>query len=226
MWPTWDDLAGPLGVALRLGPVCALAPFLGARRTPAPIRVGLCAALALAWGPQGPAPPFRRLLFDALSGAWAAGISLVVFKSAEAAGRLLDVARGTHHAEVLSAHAADRSSPLGRLAEILSLALFAELHGPARTLAGLRRLALGAEDLLDAWATAFEAAFTLVVPAMSACLVTDLAFGLMARWATRLQAFILALGPKSLVGVAVFALGLLGAWDRYVDLVSTLAAPP
>jgi len=226
MWPSWDELEGLLRVALRLGPVCALAPFLGARRTPAPVRLGLCGGLALAWGPEMPTASPAALVQDALSGAWAAAVALLVFKSAEAAGRLLDVARGTHHAEVLSAHAGDRSSPLGRLAEVLSLALFAELHGPAIALGALRRLTVAPRDLVDAWSTAFSAAFALVVPAMVACLLTDLAFGLMARWATRLQAFILALGPKSLVGVAVLALGAGGAWRGFVaDLLGTLAPP-
>lgn len=218
MLPSWAEWAGPLGMALRVGPVCALAPFFGVRQTPAPIRFALAGCLSVSWGwalPRNSGPT----LFDVWVGLSAAGATMLALKSAEAAGRLLDVARGSHHAELVSTEAGDRSSPLGRFSELLGLALFASLHGPARCLAGLRTIAWAPAQLVDLWASCFEAAIALVLPAMMACLMTDLAFGLMARWATRLQAFVLALGPKSLVALLVLASAGAVPWLVYVRLL-------
>jgi flagellar biosynthetic protein FliR len=223
-------LVGALAGA-RVIPLALLAPFLGGRLVPSPAKIGLAGALAVLVYPQVAAavpalgPVHLVLLFakEILVGV-AIGLCVsLVFHAAEAAGRLVDLARGTSMSEALVPQSGTRASPAGDLYLQLAVVLFLAGGGHRLVLAALAHsyavvpvVAFPSTQGLGAAAAAFieltagllAVALGLAAPVLIAAILTDLAFGLTNRVAPQLNAYVLGMPAKALVGTAVLLLGL------------------
>jgi len=171
-------------------PVCALSPLLGGRAVPAPARIAV--ALALAWASPAAPDPARALW----AGLVVALHARLLLGAMQAAGHLLDLARGTHHVESIAPLGEDRSAPLGALVRQVTLVVWVELGGISDAV-----LSPAAFDPLESWRSASGAAMALVWPGLVACSLVDLSFGALARVAPSLNPYVGAMGSKSLVGL-------------------------
>jgi len=252
-WLWWDAaattsaVAGAVGLAAaRTVPLAWMVPVFGGPRVAAPFRLGLGILLALlclpavypvfapgaagssgapAWGPVGwVLVGARELLVGATIGFCAAAM----FAAAAAAGRLVDLARGTNVAEILSPASGERSSPTAELYLLLAMLVFFELGGlrilatalgrsyeavpvlPAgATLPGLRP---AATLVIACVAKLLESAVGLAAPVLVAMWLGDAALGVLARIAPQLPIGVAALPAKALLGLGLVLLGL-GAVD-------------
>ena len=241
-------LAGAVGLAAaRTLPIAWLVPAFGGPRLAAPFRVGLGVLLALlcvpavypalaspeAFGSPG-APalgPLGWALMGArelLVGATVGFCASAMFAAAAAAGRIVDLARGTTVAELLSPTSGQRTSPTAELYVLLAMLVFFELGGlrvlatalgrsyeavpiipGAATLAGLRPATM---LVIACVAKLLESAVGLAAPVLVAMWLGDAALGVLARVAPQLPIGFAALPAKALLGLGLVLLGL-GAVD-------------
>jgi flagellar biosynthetic protein FliR len=153
------DVLVALGLgAARAIPIVWMVPAFGGRDLPAPLRLGLGVLLAsltlprllggmgslvlgrgagllsvglLGWGVLAA----REVLVGATVGL----VVSFAFRAAEAAGGLVDVARGANLSEVLAPGSGARTSPLGALYLLAAVVIFLELGGLGRLVAALAR---------------------------------------------------------------------------------------
>lgn len=214
--------------AARVVPVLVLAPFLGGRLVPGPVKVGLAVAVALIVWPQalrgvelpqlGTVHVVLLLGKEALVGVALGLCAALVFLAAQAAGQLVDVARGASMAESLVPQSGTRASPVADLYLQLAVVVFLALGGHRLFLAALARsyeviplltfpstASLGALALTAIQLTGqmLLVAVGLATPVLLAAVLTDLALGLVNRVAPQLNAFVLGMPAKALVGAAL-----------------------
>ena len=214
--------------AARVIPVLVLAPFLGGRLVPGTVKVGLAVAIALLIWPQalrGVALPqlgtvhvVLLLAKEAFVGVALGLCAALVFLAAEAAGQLVDVARGASMAESLVPQSGTRASPVADLYLQLAVVVFLALGGHRLVLAALARsyevvpvttfpsaAGLGALALATVEMTGqmLLVAVGLATPVLLAAVLTDLALGLVNRVAPQLNAFVLGMPAKALVGAVL-----------------------
>jgi type III secretory pathway component EscT len=234
----------PLTLALgaaRTLPLAWLVPAIGGPRVAASMRVGLGVLLAvlclpalvpaargsalLGAGPIGWILVAAREALVGLSVGLCAG---VLFRAAEAAGRLADIARGANLAEVLSPLSDERSSPLGDLYLFTAVVIFLELGG-LRIFAGalqrsyeavpigvttstLSSLRPAAELVTASVGKLLESAIGLAAPVLVALWLADAVLGLLGRASPQVPIYFAAMPGKALLGLGVVLLGL-GAVD-------------
>jgi flagellar biosynthesis protein FliR len=214
--------------AARVIPVLVVAPFLGGRLVPGMVKIGLAVAVALLIWPQalrgislpqlGPVHVVLLLAKEALVGLGLALCATLVFFAAESAGQLIDVARGASMAESLVPQSGRRASPVADLYLQLAVVVFLGLGGhrlflqalarsyeviPVTALpssAGLTALALATIDMTGQM---LIVAVGLATPVLLAAVLTDLALGLVNRVAPQLNAWVLGMPAKALVGAAL-----------------------
>jgi type III secretion protein SpaR/YscT/HrcT len=227
-------LLGGLAAA-RVVPIFAIAPFFGGRLVPVPLRIGIAAVfVALVWpavaagapadpSALGPGLLAALLLKEILLGALLGFLVAVPFWAAEAAGRLVDGARGASNQELHVPQTGATSSPLGDLGLQLAVVAFFAMDGhllflrslgesyravpvtgfPAHLVAG------GATTLaVDATSRLLLAAIGLAAPALAALLLADVALGLVNRVSPHVQVFFLGMPLRATLGVLVFMLAL------------------
>lgn len=213
-------------VAARLAPLTVASPILGLRSAAPTIRavvlLALTAVLVPVALPSAIVPDAGLLplaiLREALVGSLFALACAIPFHALEAGGRLVDLHRGANLAEVIAPPTGERTSPLGDLALLAGLALFAAAGGVRLTIGtfadGLVDLPVGAADatgrdalgLARALARSIEFAVVVAAPASVAILVADLGLGLAARAVPRVAVFFVAMPLRAVLGlVATFA---------------------
>lgn len=226
------DAAIAVGLgAARLTALVWIAPFLGGRWIPVPARLGVALALALVCAPTlaaaGPLPADRLVLLALLVKEIGVGLAIgfamaLVFHSAEAAGDLIDTARGQSMSELLDPATGEPASPMGALYGLLAVAIFMVSGGhlvaleailasfEAVPVAGFPAVAPGALGLalLTLTAHLLVVAAALAGPALIALLLADSALGLVTRAAPQLNAYFLALPLKSALGLLAVLAGL------------------
>jgi type III secretory pathway component EscT len=151
----------------------------------------------------------------------------VVFRAAEAAGRLADILRGANLAEVLSPTADERTSPTGDLYLFVVVVLFLEMGGLRFLVSALGRsyeaIPLGpgpstaalrpaAELVTRATAMLLESAISLAAPVLVALWIADVALGIVGRAAPQIPLYFVAMPAKALLGLGVVLVGI-GALD-------------
>ena len=244
---TSTALAGAVGLAAaRTVPLAWMVPVFGGPRVAAPLRVGLGLLLALlclpavypSVAPGLSAPSGARALGpvawalvgarELLVGATVGFCAAAMFAAAAAAGRLVDLARGTNVAEILSPTSGQRTSPTAELYVLLAMLVFFELGGlralatalgrsyeavpviPAgAALAGARPAAI---LVIACVAKLLESAVGLAAPVLVAMWLGDAALGVLARVAPQLPIGLAAVPAKALLGLGLLLLGL-GAVD-------------
>jgi type III secretory pathway component EscT len=241
---SWQRLLLAIGLgAARTVPLTWLVPALGGPRVAPEARIGLGILLAVlclpvlapavassplvALGPVGWIVLAARELFVGLTVGLCVGAA---FRAAEAAGRLVDLARGANQAEVLSPMSDERTSPTGDLYLFVSVVVFLELGGlrlfanalgrsyEAVPVAGASPLAfVGGLRPAAALVTAtvgklMESAIGLAAPVLVALWLADVTLGMVGRAAPQIPIYFAAMPAKALLGLGVVLLGL-GAVD-------------
>jgi flagellar biosynthesis protein FliR len=229
-------LAALAVAATRTLPLALLVPALGGPRTSRLVRVGLgllfavlvlpAVRPALSAGPLSSLGPvgflllLGRELLVGLTLGFAAGM---LFRAAEAAGRLADVLRGANEAEALSPDGGGRSSALADLYLMIAVVVFLELGGLRILAAALARsyeavpliaplpaaAGLGRAAALLTLVTAklVESAVGLVAPVLVAMLLADVALGILARAAPQIPMHFAALPARALLGLGTVLIG-------------------
>jgi len=220
-------------VAARWLPLTILAPFFAARSMPATARLSLGFALTLlvfpaAHAASGPLPTSSTtlallVLREALVGALLGLVVAIPFYALEAAGRLIDSARGARMAELLAAPTGVRTSPTGAFLLLLGVVLFLLVDGHLMVISAVgqsyRSLPVGAGLAPDAPARVLPLALHLgselllvalgiAAPVLATAVLVDLSLGLAGRLAPRLPLYFLGLPVKGLGGVGVLLLSL------------------
>jgi flagellar biosynthetic protein FliR len=219
--------------AARIVPILLLAPFLGGRLVPGMVKIGIALALALLVFPQvassvalprlGPLHVVLLFMKEIFVGV-ALGLSAsLLFQAAEAAGRLIDVARGANMAESMVPQSGTRASPLGDLYFQLAVVLFLGLGGhrvclgalarsyvaiPVASLPGVSGYAALAAATIDMTGELLLIAVGLAAPVLVAAVLTDLALGLVNRVAPQMNVYVLGMPAKALTGAVVVLLTL------------------
>lgn len=234
---SWQHLLLALGLgAARTVPLAWLVPALGGPRVAGEVRVGLGVMLAVlclpalassplgALGPVGWGLLVARELFVGLTVGLCVGAA---FRAAEAAGRLVDLARGANLAEVLSPLSDERTSPTGDLYLFISVIAFLELGGlrlfanalgrsyqavPVGGALTARGLGPVAMVVTGAVGKLMESALGLAAPVLVAAWLADVVLGMVGRAAPQIPLYFVAMPAKALLGLGLVLLGL-GALD-------------
>lgn len=234
---SWQRLLLALGLgAARTIPLAWLVPALGGPRVAGTVRIGLGVMLAVLClpalaslplgmlGPVGWALLVARELFVGLTVGLCVGAA---FRAAEAAGRLVDLARGANLAEVLSPLSDERTSPTGDLYLFVSVIAFLELGGlrlfanalgrsyqavPVGGALTARGLAPVAALVTTSVAKLMESALGLAAPVLVAAWLADVVLGMVGRAAPQIPLYFVAMPAKALLGLGLVLLGL-GALD-------------
>lgn len=241
----WDNVILALGVgAARTVPVTWLVPALGGPRLPPRARLGLGLLLAILCLPAlAPAAAVGGVTSPLAAGGGVGWVILLarelmvgitvglcagaVFSAAEAAGRLVDVARGANAAELLAAGEGPRSSPTGDLYLFVATILFLELGGLRLMVSALVRsyeavpvgaappgaaLRSAGELVLLATGRLLESAVVFAAPVLVAMALADVVLGILGRLAPQVPLHFAALPAKALLGLGLVLIGL-GALD-------------
>lgn len=218
--------------AARTVPLAWAIPALGGPALPIVVRVALGIGLAVlcypvlasALPPDGAAAWALLAAREVLVGVVMGFVCGCLFRAAEAAGVIVDVARGANLAVALSPAGAERTSPFGALFLLFACVVFVEIGGIGHVAVALGRsyeaIPLGAPIHLSAHAAAWlamvasgkliEAAIGLAAPAMVALLLADLTIGVLGRAVPRLRLDSIGMPLKALLGVGAVLVGLGG----------------
>lgn len=209
--PAFGGAALPFGlrVAFGLGLAIWCYPLLASMPLP-----GNAAALAVL--------AFRELLVGVVMGL----VCACMFRAAEAAGEIADLARGGELARTNAPLGEGGSSPFGVLFLLLASLVFLEIGGVGYVLAALARSyeAFPIGESLNAGARAepavllvivstaklIEAAIALAAPVLVALVLADAVFGLLGRAVPGLPVGSAAMPLRTLLGIAVVLLALGG----------------
>lgn len=223
-----------LGFA-RVLPVVALHPVFGGGATPRGVKLVVAAALAGIAAPPsrdaGPhASPFEFACAIAVQLAAGAAIGVVgqaVFGVIEAAGRLVDDARGANVARLFAPQLEAAASPLGQLELNAAIAVYwgAGLHAGlvaalAAPAASSADLGASLESVCAAAGTLARAGLAIAGPAIVACVLVDVLMGVVNRASPAANVFSLALPLKLAAAAFVTAVGLPGRGAAWADLWS------
>jgi flagellar biosynthetic protein FliR len=220
-------------VLARWLPLTTLAPFFAARAMPMSARIGIALVLSAVVYPAasaaaGPLPLSTLslsalLVREVLVGALLGLLVAIPLRALEAAGRLVDTARGARMAEVLATPTNVRASPLGAFLLLLGVTLFMTVDGHVLVIRAVgesyRTLPVGAELGPEAPARVaslaihltarfFAVALGLAAPVLAAAVLLDLALGIAGRVAPQLPLYFLGLPVKALGGVLLVLLSL------------------
>lgn len=237
----WQPLVAAWGLgAARTLPLAWLVPALGGPRLPTTLRLALGLLLSMLCLPVllpaatsaltglGPVGGLLLAARELLVGLTVGLCVAMVFRAAEAAGRLVDVVRGANLAEVLAPLTEERQSPMGELYLFLAIVVFLELGGLrlfatalgrsyeavpvglAASTAGTLRSAAGL--VTTSVGKLLESAVGLAAPVVVAMWLADAALGVVGRVAPQVALSFAAMPAKALLGMAVALLGI-GAVD-------------
>jgi type III secretory pathway component EscT len=212
------DLAG-LGLAwARFAPTLAIVPAFGLRALPVPARGILGVALATGIYPAltplvvdraAPAPWFWLVLEQIALGLPVALAAAIPLWAATMAGGLVDALRGAQDGSGLAVVEVPRASPVAVLLSLLASIVFLSTGGPARVAASLSTTTLGEHPLLaasHALTAGIGLALAVGAPLLSAAVILEIAFALVARAASPAQVHALLAPLRALGLLAVVAI--------------------
>lgn len=214
---------------LRIGAMLMLAPVFGMTGVPARVRVLLALSLTAALAPLLPAPPhfaaFSAPWFATLAQQLAIGAALgwilrLVFEAVVLGGELIGLSMGLSFAQLADPLRGVQTPVLSQFFLVLATLMFLALDGHlalvALTARSFELLPVGPHGLgaADARALAgfgawiFLGGVQIALPAMTALLLVNLSFGVMARAAPSLNALAVGFPVALLFGFAVVLLAL------------------
>ena len=218
----------------RLGPIIVLAPFLGSK-LPSPVKVGLMISLSVVLLPHIAMTSLTMLDFNWALVCYAAKelfIGLIFafficvpFQFAQSAGVIIDFVRGSSSLQVNDPFSQAQSSPIGNLYNYLLIVIFYGVGGlflllntlivsytvlPVDALINPAFFSLKLpfwQILTGVTAQLFAIGIQLSAPALLAVLMTEVFLGIANRLAPQVQIVFLGMSLKSLIGLAMLALG-------------------
>lgn len=212
----------------RVAPVVLLVPAFGLRAVPAPTRVALGLALAVAATPvalttASSAPLAVQLTMEVLRGLPVALTAATALWVASMAGGLIDNLRGAQERVALP-NVESGSTPVGALLSMLVALAFLKSGGPARVVAAVSESgpvdrALAAQ-IATTLARGVELAVAVAAPLLAVSIVIEVASALFARAASPAFVQPLLAPLRSFVVLAVIAVLL----ERIAELLVRQAA--
>jgi flagellar biosynthesis protein FliR len=224
-----QQVAGFMLVIARIAPLFLVAPLFSSKMIPA--RVRGVAAVGLGVGLAPLAMKGRRVPLDVMSLgalavkelivglAFALAIS-VLFAAVTAAGSLADTLIGFSFGALVDPVTGNNASVLSQAYSLVGVAVFIAIDGDAWVIQGLHRTydlvplvgypALGSmvAGVQHAFTGIFAAALELAAPVVLAVVITDAAFGVVARVVPQLNVFAVGFPAKVIVGLLVIGVSL------------------
>ncbi|HZV72511.1 MAG TPA: flagellar biosynthetic protein FliR [Conexibacter sp.] len=216
--------AGFILVLARVSPLFAIAPLFSSRQIPLRVRTVVACALAVGLAPiamHGQHLPndvlalFGLVLKELLVGlAFALSISLL-FAAVTTAGSLLDMLVGFSFGSIVDPLSGNQSAVLTQLYGLVALAVFVVIDGLSWVVGGLARtfelvpltaapdIASLATGVVATFTTIFASALEVAAPVLLACVITDVAFGVVTRVVPQLNVFAVGFPIKVVVGLLV-----------------------
>lgn len=217
-----DKVTGFFLVLARVSPLFVLAPLFSSKMVPARVKgivaVGLSIGLTplAVHGQNIPTDPMAvagMLVVQVLVGlAFAFAVGMVV-TAIEAAGSLTDMVAGFSFGAVIDPINGNQGGTMANLYSLVGLAMFIAIGGDAWTLHGLQKtfqlvpltkapqIASLTSGVEQAFATIFVSAVEVAAPVILALLITDVAFGMIAKVVPQVNIF--GVGFPMKVGVAM-----------------------
>jgi flagellar biosynthesis protein FliR len=216
--------AGFILVLGRVGPLFLVAPLFSSKMIPARARGVLAVALAVGLSPL--ARHDRQLPLDVgslgillgkeiLVGLAFAFTVSAVLAAIQAAGSFLDTLVGFSFGAAIDPITGAQSNVLSQLYGLIGVMIFVAIGGDALMVQGLARtydlvpltampsLALLTAGAVHAFTGIFAAALELAAPVVLALVITDAAFGMLARVVPQLNVFAVGFPAKIAVGLLV-----------------------
>ena len=227
----------------RILPVMVLAPFLGGKNFPAPIRMMFSTALVLLFLPrnfliiQGEIPYdlhwIGLMAKELLIGVILGFLATVPFFLVQMSGSFIDHSRGSSALQVTDPTTQSQTGPIGILFNYALLAIFFALNGPFLFFEALAQsyTLLPIDQLINPqlfastgpfWKQSaslagyiFALSVRLAAPAIIGILLTDLFLGIANRLAPQVQIVFLGISLKSWVGIAL----LTASWGLVIKVM-------
>jgi flagellar biosynthetic protein FliR len=217
-----DKVTGFFLVLARVSPLFVLAPMFSSKMMP--VRVKGIVAVGLSIGltplavqgqtiPSDPMAVAGMLVVQVLVGlAFAFAVGMVL-AAVEAAGAITDMVAGFSFGSVVDPINGNQGGTMTNLYSLVGLAMFIAIGGDAWTLRGLQRtfdlvpltkaapIASLTSGVEQAFATIFVSAVEVCAPVILALMITDVAFGMIAKVVPQVNIF--GVGFPMKVGVAM-----------------------
>lgn len=229
------NVVGYFLVLARISPLFVVAPMFNSRQVPARARTMVALAFALGLYPlamAGQTVPTEALAIvglivkELLVGLAFALCVSVMFAAVDAAGSILDFMVGFAFGGSLDPITGNQSAVLARVYSLVAVAVFIAINGDAWLIQGLSRtfdvvplsaspdFAAISGGVVAIFTTIFASALAVAAPVLIACVLTDVAFGLVSRVVPQMNVFAVGFPVKVIVGLVVVAASLpfVGGW--------------
>jgi flagellar biosynthesis protein FliR len=222
-----QQVAAFMLVLARVSPLFLLAPLFSSRMVPARARGVIAVALALGLSPIAAhagrdhvipldAWAFAALMLkEILVGVAFAFALAALFAALAAAGSLIDTLIGFSFGSLVDPVSGNQSSVLSNLYALVGVAVFVAIDGDAWVVQGLARtyeavpllsapqIGTLVEGAQVAFSGVFTAALEVGAPVILALVITDAAFGVVARVVPQLNVFSVGFPAKVTVGLVI-----------------------
>jgi flagellar biosynthesis protein FliR len=227
-----QQVAGFMLVLARISPMFLLAPLFSSRLLPARAKSVLAVALAVGIAPiavhaadGGRIPTdalgYGGLLLKELLVGLAFSFALgALFAAVNTAGTLVDAFVGFSFGSLVDPITGNQGGTLAQVYSMVGLMIFVAINGDAWVIEGLARTydavpLLSAPDIRTivqgaelAFSGIFGAALQICAPVLLATLLTDVAFGLVAKMMPQLNVFAVGFPAKVAVGIVLMSASL------------------
>jgi flagellar biosynthetic protein FliR len=232
-------------VMARVAPIIQLVPYLGGKAVPGQVKVALGLAMAalvypVLWSSGAadalPVHPLHIALLvakEVLLGMLLGFVAALAFEAVRLAGQIIDTVRGQNMATVMVPQLPERVSISADILYQLMIIAFVGAGGHRVFLAGLvRSFVVFPPHKMPAWggqaqeialglarlsADAIGLGILLAFPVIAACLLVDLALGLVNKSAPQIQVFFMGMPIKAMLGVGLLLVLLDSAVGRAVS---------
>ncbi|HXD67360.1 MAG TPA: flagellar biosynthetic protein FliR [Solirubrobacteraceae bacterium] len=217
-----DKVTGFFLVLARVSPLFVLAPLFSSKMVPARVKGIVAVGISIGLTPLAvhgqtiPTDPMAvagMIVVQVLVGlAFAFAVGMVL-TAIEAAGALTDMVAGFSYGSVVDPVNGNQGGTMTNLYSLVGLAMFIAIGGDAWTLRGLQKtfdlvpltkapqIASLTSGVEQAFATIFVSAVEVCAPVILALLITDVAFGMIAKVVPQVNIF--GVGFPMKVGVAM-----------------------
>lgn len=228
----------------RIIPIMTLAPFLGAKNLPAPIKMLFSLSLLAIFLPQNLLAVQTDIFFshtfiwlflkELIIGFVLGFFSMVPFLIAQMAGTMIDHQRGASSLQVTDPTTQSQTGPIGSLFNQITIVLFFYLNGPFiffNAIASSYHL-IPVDALINPlffqiqtpfWnqvvkllQSMMDLSIQIAAPALIGILLTDMFLGIANRLAPQVQIVFLGIALKSWVGIALMT----AAWAMMLQVIS------
>ncbi len=220
-----DILPYYLLMFVRMSGLFLITPIFSRRNVPGILKAGLCVALTYILATAIPPQPdfasgnmlsyLLMVLMELSVGMMLGFISLFFFNAVMVAGQVIDVEIGMGMASVLDPQSGVRSSVSGTLLNLALILYFLINNGHLRLIAilgqSVQRIPVGQARIsvelawfsAEQFTLAFTLAASLMLPLIGGALLTETAMGILMRAIPQLNAYMVGIPLKVLVGLTI-----------------------